>query len=66
MGADARDISHTAAWRRSSRCSPQLNCVEVSRAGANVIIRDSKGKDALHALDSAQWRTFLTHCPTMR
>ena len=66
MGADAQEGSRTSAWRRSSRCNPDFNCVEVGRSEAGVIIRDSKGKVALHALDSAQWRGFLVHCHTLR
>lgn len=66
MGANIADTGHSATWRRSTRCSPNLNCVEVSRNDPGVIIRDSKGKVALRVLDSAQWMTFLRYCRTMR
>ena len=66
MTADVRNSDSTGTWRRSSRCNPEWNCVEVGRAGASVIIRDSKGKIALPALDSAQWTALLAHCRAMR
>jgi hypothetical protein len=66
MGADVQDIDRTGVWLRSSRCSPDWNCVEVGRGGAGVIIRDSKGKIALRALDSVQWTALLAHCRAVR
>lgn len=65
MGADVQDVKHTATWRRSSRCNPEWNCVEVGRVDTKVIIRDSKGKIALRALGSTQWAAFLAHCHMM-
>lgn len=66
MGAYVEDINRIGTWLRSSRCNPEWNCVEVGRANTRVIIRDSKGKVALHALGSMQWAAFLAHCRTMR
>lgn len=56
MAADSR------TWFRSSHCNPGKNCVEVGRADAGVIIRDSKSWTTLHALDDVRWTAFLAHC----
>lgn len=64
MAADVRDINNTGGWRRSSRCNPGKNCVEVGRTDTGVLVRDSKGGATLHAVDAAQWTAFLTHCRT--
>lgn len=66
MAAGVQDINRSGTWLRSSRCSPDYNCVEVGRIGARVVIRDSKGKITLHALDSAQWMALLAHCRAIR
>jgi len=60
--ADGQDVNSAGTWLRSSRCNPEWDCVEVGRAGARVIIRDSKGRITLRALDSAQWAALLAHC----
>jgi len=66
MGATVRDMSSTGTWLRSSRCNPELNCVEVTTARAGVIIRDSKDETALPPLDTTQWTAFLAYCRTTR
>jgi hypothetical protein len=65
MAADVRDINSSQIWLRSSLCNPGKNCVEVGHTAAGVIIRDSKSKTALHALNNAAWTAFLTHCRTL-
>ena len=55
-------------WIRSSRCSPEGNCVELSRHRTEVIIRDSKG-DANATLTFAAadpWTSFMEHCRSTR
>lgn len=64
MAADVQDAIRAGFWRRSSRCHPDWNCVEVGKIGASVIVRDSKGKIALHALGPRQWAALLAHCRT--
>jgi hypothetical protein len=49
-------------WRRSTRCAPTKNCVELARAGHDVVVRDSKSTATLHPFDDAGWTPFLTHC----
>lgn len=66
MAAEVQEINRTGIWRRSSRCNPGKNCVEVGRADTGVLIRDSKGGSTLRALDAAQWTAFLSHCRTPR
>lgn len=53
-------ISSNREWVRSSRCTPNGNCVEVQRADHAVRIRDSKsvGAGGL-AFDRRQWADFL-------
>ena len=60
------DVNTAGGWLRSSRCNPEWNCVEIGRAGARVIIRDSKGEITLHAVDRAQWTALLAHCRALR
>lgn len=62
MAANTQDINRTRAWRRSSRCTPGKNCVEVGRDDAGVIIRDSKCDATLPAVNDLRWAMFLTHC----
>jgi hypothetical protein len=64
MATDVRDINSGQIWLRSSRCNPGKNCVEVGHTEAGVIIRDSKSRTALHALNEVSWTAFLTHCRT--
>jgi len=66
MAADVRDINSSRIWHRSSVCNPGKNCVEVDNTGAGVIIRDSKSKTALHALEDVPWTAFLAHCRAAR
>jgi Domain of unknown function (DUF397) len=53
-------ISSNHEWVRSSRCTPNGNCVEVQRADHTVRIRDSKsvGMGRL-AFDRRRWADFL-------
>ena len=47
-------------WRRSSRCTPNNNCVELSIADGAVAVRDSKNSASLPLMfDHRQWRDFL-------
>jgi Domain of unknown function (DUF397) len=64
MAADVRDIN-SRIWLRSSLCTPGKNCAEVGHTDGGVIIRDSKSKTALHAVSTASWTAFLTHCRTL-
>jgi uncharacterized protein DUF397 len=48
-------------WVRSSRCSPNNNCVELRLDPESVRVRDSKAGDGPQlAFDQSSWRTFLT------
>lgn len=62
MAADVHHTNTSRTWLRSSHCNPKKNCVEVGRAGCGVVIRDSKSRFALRALDDVRWREFLAHC----
>jgi hypothetical protein len=66
MAADVQGVIGAGFWRRSSRCSPEWNCVEVGKIDESLIIRDSKGRIALRALDTRQWAALLAHCRAMR
>jgi hypothetical protein len=47
-------------WRRSSRCTPNNNCVELSIASGAVAVRDSKNLASLPLMfGHRQWRDFL-------
>jgi hypothetical protein len=47
------------SWKTSSH-SVQTNCVEVSRTGAAVLVRDSKNpKDGALSFNPATWRAFI-------
>jgi hypothetical protein len=50
------------AWRKSSFSGPQGGeCVEVAKAGANVLVRDSKHPEGTRlALSPSAWSAFLT------
>jgi hypothetical protein len=65
MAADGRDTNHTETWRRSSRCTPGKNCVELARTRRDVVVRDSKSTWTLRPFDGACWTTFLAHCRTL-
>jgi hypothetical protein len=54
------EVSHI--WVKSSRCGPGKNCVELRRDGAAVLVRDSKSRAVLPALDGDQWIALLAHC----
>jgi hypothetical protein len=60
MAADDQDN-----WRRSTRCTPTKNCVELAHTGHDVVVRDSKSTTTLHPIDGAGWTAFLTHCRTL-
>lgn len=62
MAADDQGNNRTRTWRRSSLCSPPGNCVDVSRAPGSTVIRDSKGKVELRALDEPQWVALIGFC----
>jgi hypothetical protein len=62
MAADVRHTNRDRTWLRSSLCNPGKNCVEVGRGGSGVVIRDSKSRTTLHALDDVRWTAFLAHC----
>lgn len=48
------------SWRKSSRSSSKLNCVEVAFAGRAVLARDSKCRDAGSlAFSPPVWRAFV-------
>jgi uncharacterized protein DUF397 len=66
MAADVRNTNPTRGWHRSSRCTPGKNCVEIGRARIGVVIRDSKSRSALRAIDDVPWAAFLAHCRAMR
>lgn len=64
MQADARKITLTPEWVRSSRCGPHAgNCVELRFCPGVVSIRDSKrGSVAQLAFDHRSWMWFMDHC----
>lgn len=66
MRAAVRDIDHAGSWLRSSRCSPELNCVEVGTGETGVLIRDSKSRITLQPIDIARWTAFLTYCRLLK
>lgn len=46
-------------WRRSSTCHDD-SCVEVARAGREVLVRDSSDPDSkVLIIPSAEWEAFL-------
>lgn len=48
-------------WVRSSRCSPNNNCVELQLKPESVRVRDSKaGEGPQLAFDQSSWRAFLS------
>ena len=48
-------------WVRSSRCSPNNNCVELQLNPESVRVRDSQaGQGPELAFDQSSWRAFLT------
>lgn len=51
-------------WIRSSRCSPEGNCVELRRGLTEVIVRDSKGAASaiLTFAAAGPWSSFMEHC----
>ncbi|MGB3440534.1 MAG: DUF397 domain-containing protein [Actinophytocola sp.] len=62
MAADGQGRKQTRTWRRSSLCSPVGNCVDISRAHADTVIRDSKSATELPPLAEPQWRAFMDFC----
>ena len=46
-------------WRRSSRCVGESHCVEVSRRGEQVLLRNSTRPDVMLALSLGQWRDLV-------
>jgi len=59
-GAGVSQVRRSGLWRRSSRCTPHNNCVELSFAGAAVAVRDSKNSDSLSLrFGRRQWKDFL-------
>lgn len=62
MASDVREGNPPSSWLRSSRCTPNKNCVEVRRVDAGVIIRDSKSRATLRTLGDHPWATFLARC----
>jgi hypothetical protein len=50
----------TGTWIRSSRCTPQNNCVELRSGPGSVDVRDSKNAGGTTlAFGHAEWTTFL-------
>ena len=50
----------SGVWVRSSRCSPNNNCVELQLDPESVRVRDSKAVDGPQlAFDQSSWRAFL-------
>ncbi len=55
----SRNVPH-GTWRKSSRSALSQDCVELSRIGARVAMRDSKSPDhGVIVLSDSAWRTFL-------
>jgi hypothetical protein len=52
-------VAEQPKWHRSSFCQAD-GCVEVARAGAEVLVRDSKLGDAspVLAFTEAEWEAF--------
>jgi hypothetical protein len=49
----------TRTWRRSSFCADG-NCVEVTRIGRHVVLRDGKDPDQPHlTFTTGAWQDFL-------
>ncbi len=58
--ATATPPAATGAWIRSSRCTPQNNCVELRSGHDSVGVRDSKNAGGTTlAFGRAEWTTFL-------
>ncbi|WP_018349602.1 DUF397 domain-containing protein [Longispora albida] len=56
----------TAAWRTSSRCMSNSQCVEVAMLTASVAVRDSTQPDgAILTFPAADWNAFATHGPAV-
>jgi hypothetical protein len=56
-----RGTNDDGVWVRSSRCSPNNNCVELRLSPESVRVRDSKaGEGPQLAFDQSSWRAFLT------
>ena len=53
--------STAGVWVRSSRCSPNNNCVELRLNRESVRVRDSKaGEGPELAFGQSSWQAFLT------
>ena len=46
-------------WRKSSRCEPSLNCVEIAVVSDTVRVRDSKNPGPSLSFDASEWRRFI-------
>lgn len=50
----------TPAWRKSRRCTPDQQCVEIAPIASEVAVRDSKDPQGPRLLlRPAQWKTFV-------
>jgi hypothetical protein len=57
---EASEVGKGGSWVRSSRCSPNNNCVELQLGREAVRVRDSKaGAGPELAFDQTGWRAFL-------
>ena len=53
-------VDHSDTWKRSSRCTPNNNCVELSLADGTMAVRDSKNSGSLPLqFGHRQWKDFL-------
>lgn len=50
--------NETTTWRRASRCG-NGTCVEVARAGGDVLMRDSKNPRQVLRFTAAEWEAFV-------
>ena len=58
--AGASQVRCSGLWRRSSRCTPNNNCVELSYADDTVAVRDSKNSISLPLrFGHRQWKDFV-------